>query len=93
LADFINYPLQFSWRFISLEPVCKERTNAVSQEGAFSVIQGEVDGRPLVAMIDMGLREMPDKQGLSFFLSLSTSLIGPTSEGLPTRSDADNLNI
>jgi hypothetical protein len=53
----------------------------------------EVDGRPLVAMIDMGLRGMPDKQGLSFFLSLSTSLIGPTSEGLPTRSDADNLNI
>lgn len=70
----------------------KERTNAVSQDGTFSVIQGEVDGRPLVAMIDMGLRELPDKQGLSFFLSLSTSLISPTSEGLPTRSDADSLN-
>lgn len=65
----------------------------MSQEGAFSVIQGEVDGRPLIAVIDMGLRVLPDKQGLSFFLSLSTSLIGPTSEGLPTRSDADNLNI
>jgi uncharacterized protein YjiK len=64
----------------------------VSQDGTFSVIQGEVDGRPLVAMIDMGLRKLPDKQGLSFFLSLSTSLINPTGEGLPTRSDADNLN-
>ncbi len=65
---------------------------ALSQDGTFSVIQGEVDGRPLVAMIDMGLRELPDKQGLSFFLSLSTSLINPTSEGLPTRSDTDSLN-
>jgi hypothetical protein len=64
----------------------------VRQEGTFSVIQGKVDGLPLVAMIDMGLRELPDKQELSFFLSLSTSLINPTSEGLPTRSDTDNLN-
>jgi hypothetical protein len=70
----------------------KERTNTVSQDGTFSVIQGEIDGRPLVAMIDMGLRELPDKQALSFFLGLSTSLINPTIEGLPTRSDADNLN-
>jgi hypothetical protein len=70
----------------------KERTNAVSQDGTFSVIQGEVDGRPLVAMIDMGFRELDDKQGLSFFLSLSTSLINPTSEGLPTRSDTYSLN-
>jgi hypothetical protein len=28
-------------------------------------------------MIDMGLRELHDKQGLSFFLSVSTSLINP----------------
>ncbi len=64
----------------------------MSQDGKFSVIQGKIDGSPLVAMIDMGLRELHDKQGLSFFLSVSTSLINPTSEGLPTRSDADNLN-
>ena len=71
--------------------ILAERTN-VSQDGTFSVIEGKVDGCPLVAMIDMGLRELPDKQDLSFFLSLSTSLINPTSEGLPTRSDADDLN-
>jgi len=64
----------------------------VSQDGTFSVIQGEIDGRPLVAMIDVGLRELPTRQGLSFFLGLSTSLINPTSEGLPTRSDTDDLN-
>jgi hypothetical protein len=46
----------------------------------------------MVAMIDMGLRNYPDKQALPFFLSLSTLLINPTSEGLPTRSDSDSLN-
>ena len=65
----------------------------MSLDGTFSVIQAEIDGRLLVAMIDMGLRELPARQGLSFFLGLSTSLINPTSEGLPTRSDTDNLNV
>jgi hypothetical protein len=69
-----------------------KRTNVVSEGGTFSVMQGEVDGRPLVAMIDMGLRDLPDKQALPFFLSLSTSLMNPTNEGLPIQSDADNLN-
>ena len=46
----------------------------MSQDGTFSVIQGEIDGRPQVAMIDVGLRELPARQGLSFFLCLSTSL-------------------
>jgi hypothetical protein len=65
----------------------------MSLDGTFSAIQAEIDGRLLVAMIDMGLRELPARQGLSFFLGLSTSLINPTSEGLPTRSDTDNLNV
>ncbi len=43
-------------------------------------------------MIDMGLRESPDRNVLSFFLSLSTTLANPTSEGLPARSDVENLN-
>ena len=64
----------------------------MSRDGTFSVIEGEIDGRPLVAMIDMGLRELPARQGLSFFLGLSTSLINPTTEGLPSRGDTDNLN-
>jgi len=64
----------------------------VSQDGSFSIMQGEVDGRPLFALIDMRLRDFADKQRFPFFLSLSTSLSNPTSEGLPTRSDADNLN-
>jgi Family of unknown function (DUF695) len=43
-------------------------------------------------MIDMGLRNTPDIQQLPFFLSLSTPLISPASDGLPTRTDADSLN-
>jgi hypothetical protein len=70
----------------------EKRDNLVAEDGTFSIVGGEVDGRPLVAMIDMGLRDLPDKQGLPFFLRLSTSLINPTREGLPIRSDADKLN-
>ena len=63
-----------------------------SQKGTFSVLGSEVDGRPLIAIIDMGLRNSPDRQHLPFFLSLSTPLISPTSDGLPTKNDADSLN-
>jgi hypothetical protein len=69
-----------------------KRTNVVSQDGTFSIFQGEVDGHPMFATIDMGLRDLPDKQMLPFFLSLSAPLINPTGEGLPTRSDAESLN-
>ncbi len=66
--------------------------NVESQGGTFSIMQGEVDGRPVIAMIDTKLRDLRGRQGLPFFLSLSSPLIGPTSEGLPTRSDVNSLN-
>jgi hypothetical protein len=69
-----------------------KQINVVSQDGSFSIMQGEVDGHPLFASIDTRLRDLGDKQHLPFFLSLSTKLTNPTSEGLPTQSDADNLN-
>ena len=65
-----------------------KQINVVSQDGSFSIMQGEIDGHPLFASIDMRMRDFADKQSLPFFLSLSTSLSNPTSEGLPTRSDA-----
>jgi hypothetical protein len=64
----------------------------MSENSTFSIIEGEVGGQPLVAMIDSGLREFPGKDSLPFFLSISTSLINPTRNGLPNRIDADNLN-
>jgi hypothetical protein len=70
----------------------EDKQTTGSQDGTFSVLKGEVDGRPLIAMIDMGLRNLPDKQRLPFFLSISIPLISPTSEGLSTQSDADSLN-
>jgi len=70
----------------------RERTDAVRRDGAFSIFQRQLDGRPVFAMIDMDLRDSPDRQTLPFFLSLSSPLIDPTSDGLPTRSDADSLN-
>jgi Family of unknown function (DUF695) len=70
----------------------QDKQSVGSQRGTFSVFKGEIDGHPMIAMIDMGLRNSPDKQHLPFFLSLSTPLINATSEGLPTRNDADSLN-
>jgi hypothetical protein len=70
----------------------QDKPSAGSQRGTFSVLRGEADGHPILAMIDMGLRNSPDIRQLPFLLSLSTPLIGPTSEGLPSRSDADSLN-
>ncbi len=69
-----------------------KRANVVSQDGTFSIFQGEVDGHPLFATLDMKLRDLPDRQGLPFFLSLSAPMINPSGDGLPTRSDADSLN-
>jgi hypothetical protein len=60
------------------------RANVESQGGTFSIMQGEVDGRPVIAMIDTKLRDLRGRQGLPFSLSLSSPLIGPASEGLPT---------
>jgi hypothetical protein len=70
----------------------QDKPSTGSQGRTFAVLRGEADGHPMLAMIDMGLRNSPDMQQLPFFLSLSTPLISPTSEGLPSRSDADSLN-
>jgi len=43
-------------------------------------------------MIDMGLRTSSNTQLLPFYLSVSTPLVNPTSDGLPTRDDANDLN-
>jgi hypothetical protein len=42
------------------------RADTASQGGTFSITRGEVDGRPLIAMIDTKLRNLPGRQGLPF---------------------------
>jgi hypothetical protein len=68
------------------------RANVESQGGTFSIMQGEVDGRPVIAMIDTKLRDLRGRQGLPFSLSLSSPLIGPASEGLPTEVIVNSLS-
>ena len=64
----------------------------MSNEGTFSVLQSEMDGHPLIAVVDMGLRGYTEKSSVPWFLSVSTPLVSPTSDGLPTRADANNVN-
>ena len=70
----------------------RQKESATSEGGTFSVFQGNLDGHAMFATIDMGLRNSPERQALPFFFNLSTPLINPTSDGLPTKTDADNLN-
>lgn len=69
-----------------------ERLTSSAKDGQFSVLQGEIDGHPVFATIDMGLRGFREMQLFPFFLSVGTSLARPNSYGLPTDDEAANLN-
>lgn len=58
----------------------------------FSIFQSEMDGRPLIATVDMALHGYKSKAALPWFLGLSTPLIEPTNDGLPTPGDSIALN-
>ena len=62
-------------------------------EAPFTIMQGNIDGHPLFATINIGLRDSHARQSLPHFLSISTALINPTDEGLPTTADGENLNV
>jgi uncharacterized protein DUF695 len=58
----------------------------------FSVFQSEMDGRPLIATVDIALHGYKSKAALPWFLGLSTPLINPTADGLPTPGDSIALD-
>lgn len=70
----------------------RKQGNAPAQGGTFLVLQGKVDGHPMFASIDTRLRNSTERQYLPFLFSISTPLINPTNDGLPSGDDADNLN-
>ncbi len=69
-----------------------QRKQTSVRKESFSLLQGEVDGHPLIAMIDMSLRDYGEKPTLPFFLSVGTRLANPTKDGFPTNTEADDLN-
>jgi len=60
--------------------------------GKFELLEADVDGHPLIAMIDMSLRKFKGKSRMPWFLSLSTPLSKPDSRGLPSQKEAEELN-
>ena len=58
----------------------------------FSVLEGEFDGYPVVAMICSDLKNYRGKNTTPWFLGLSTPLSKPTAQGLPTSEEAEDLN-
>ena len=58
----------------------------------FSVMEGESEGYPVVAMVSSRLQGYEKKQSAPWFLSLSTRLLEATPQGLPTANEAEALN-
>jgi hypothetical protein len=58
----------------------------------FSVLRGEADGYPVVAIISSRLSDHKVKTDTPWFLGFSTRLSSPTPDGLPTPKDTDDLN-
>lgn len=67
---------------------CKQKTSHAS----FSGLQGEKDGRPLVAIIDMSLRDEKTRAAFPWYLGISTQLTDPTQDGLPKAQEESALN-
>jgi hypothetical protein len=51
-----------------------------------------MDGYPLFATIDMSLHNYKEKATVPWLLSISTPLTNPTSDGLTTPQEAEELN-
>jgi hypothetical protein len=58
----------------------------------FSVMEGNIDGYPMVAMIHEGLQDYKSRGDTPWFLGFSTPLSNSTPQGLPTSKEADDLN-
>ena len=58
----------------------------------FGLLETEMNGRRLIANIDLSLRMFTDKRGFPWLLSLSRALQEADEDGLPTREEADALN-
>ncbi len=59
---------------------------------SFSIYKGEMNGRPVFAMVDTRYKDFKEKKFYPWFLSISTSLENPTQEGLTTNEEAEVLN-
>lgn len=62
------------------------------QSDQFSLFEVLVDGRRLIANVDLSLRTFADKKDFPWFLSVSTALTEPDANGLPTKAEAEALN-
>jgi hypothetical protein len=58
----------------------------------FDVSETDFDGFPLIANINLALRDCPHREATPWLLSISTPLSRPTPKGLPSRQEADALN-
>jgi len=73
------------------ESICGDLTR-MPDPTTFSVMEGDFEGYPMVAMIREELQDYEPKSSTPWFLGFSSPLSNPTPEGLPTAKEADDLN-
>jgi hypothetical protein len=63
-----------------------------AKSATFSLLKGEYDGLPFIAMISSELRDYQPRDSRPWFLGLSAPLSNPTAGGFPTNEEAEDLN-
>src|SRR5215510_10749930 len=63
-----------------------------NKSDTFSVMEGQLEGYPVVATIASHLSEYRFKSKTPWFLGFSTQVAKPDSRGLPESTEAENLN-
>ena len=58
----------------------------------FAMSETDFDGYPLIANINLALRDYEQKQATPWLLSISTPLTYPSDRGLPSKQEAAALN-
>lgn len=73
------------------QPFCSGQLSMGAKD-SFTLLNTILDGQPLIANINVGLRQSNARQEHSWLLSISIPLANPTTEGLPTKPEAEDLN-
>jgi hypothetical protein len=63
------------------------------RQNSFALLEADMDGRPLIANIDLSLRTFARRAEFPWFLSISTALKDADEHGLPTELEAATLNV
>jgi len=66
---------------------------AMARTEQFAVMKSEIDGRPIIVLVNTALRDRTAQENFPFFVSIGTTIENPNEFGLPSNEEAERLNI